>query len=343
MHFGCRTAIKPARPVKCSFGWEDDGMGRTADWYRNFARAEASGQSAIYEDWASGVAVDFDVLNLLHELPLAKRQPNLIFATSRLLGAPEAGYAMFRLWLQAEWPRVAAEARVRSTQTNEPGRCAALLPLLARLPQPLALLEVGASAGLCLYPDRYSYSYNGGPPLDPADGRSTVLLNSATTGEVPLPTRLPEIVWRAGIDLAPLDVRNRDDSVWLQTLVWPEQRERLARIRSAMAIVAADPPRIVKGDAVDSLAELAAEAPVGATLVVVTSGTLVYLSRVDRERFADTVRATGAHWMSYEGTAVIAEVERRLPAPPREGLFALAENGHPVAFAAPHGQSVHWI
>ena len=43
---------------------------------------------------------------------------------------------------------------VRSTQTNEAGRCAALLPVLALLPQPLALLEVGTSAGLCLFPDR---------------------------------------------------------------------------------------------------------------------------------------------------------------------------------------------
>ena len=44
----------------------------------------------------------------------------------------------------------------RRTQTNEPARCALLLPLLAALPQPLALLEVGASAGLCLLPDRYA-------------------------------------------------------------------------------------------------------------------------------------------------------------------------------------------
>jgi hypothetical protein len=318
-------------------------MGRTADWYRNFARAEAHGQSAIYEDWASGVAVDLDVLRLLHELPLAKRQPNLIFAVSRLLGAPEAPYAMFRLWLQAQWPRVAAEARVRSTQTNEPGRCAALLPLLARLPQPIALLEVGASAGLCLVPDRYSYSYNGATALDPAAGPSTVALATETTGDVPLPTRLPDIVWRAGIDLAPLDVRNREDSTWLQTLVWPEQQQRLNRIHGAMAIVCADPPRIVRGDAVDGLSELAAQTPAGATLVVVNSGTLVYLSRVDRERFADTVRSTGAHWISYEGPAVVAEVAHRLPEPAREGLFVLAENGHPVAFAAPHGQSIHWI
>ena len=49
----------------------------------------------------------------------------------------------------------------RSTQTNEHGRCAALLPVLAGLPEPLALLEVGASAGLCLLPDFYAYDMVG--------------------------------------------------------------------------------------------------------------------------------------------------------------------------------------
>ena len=34
-----------------------------------------------------------------------------------------------------------------------------LLPVLAQLPQPLALLEVGASAGLCLMLDSYGYDY----------------------------------------------------------------------------------------------------------------------------------------------------------------------------------------
>ena len=60
----------------------------------------------------------------------------------------------------------------RRTQTNEPARCALMLPLLAALPQPLALLEVGASAGLCLLPDRYGYDYDGPAPrrrlADPA-------------------------------------------------------------------------------------------------------------------------------------------------------------------------------
>ena len=133
------------------------------------------------------------------------------------------------------------EVATRLNQTNEPGRCASLMPTLAALPGPLALLEIGASGGLCLYPDRYSYLYDNTTRIDPADGPSTVLLHcttnsSATNGQVPLPQQLPDVVWRAGIDLAPLDVTDPDDRRWLETLAWPEEHDRRERIRSAVDI-----------------------------------------------------------------------------------------------------------
>ena len=166
-------------------------MGRTADWYSNFSR-EAHGQSQVYEDWAIGVAEDAAILRLLHELPLAKRQPNLIFAVSRLLGAPEGAYGPFRSWLLEHWPRVRDQALHRSTQTNEPGRCAAVLPLLARLPGPLALLEVGASAGLCLYPDRYSYRYDCGGSTEPGVGPQHGAVDLRDQPSRPHPRRLSD-------------------------------------------------------------------------------------------------------------------------------------------------------
>ena len=73
--------------------------------------------------------------------------------------------------------------RERRTQTNEPRRCATLLPALAQLDGPLALLEVGASAGLCLYPDRYSYRYDGGDVL--GDGARGVRLRDVRRGSGP--------------------------------------------------------------------------------------------------------------------------------------------------------------
>jgi hypothetical protein len=274
------------------------------------------------------------VLDRLRTLPRPKQQPNLIFAVSRLLGAPETGFSEFTTWLLANWDDVDREARVRSTQTNEPRRCAVLLPYLAEIDGPIALLEVGASAGLCLYPDRYSYRYNGGEVL----GESAVLLESSLRG-IAVPTTLPDIVWRGGIDLNPLALDNADDMHWLETLVWPEQHERRARIRAAVEIARAEPPTMVRGDAVEQLAGLVEHVPDAATLVIFHSGVLVYLSRDARAAFVETVTALPATWISNEAQGAVPGIqpEGTQPGP----LFALAVDGQLRAFTGPHGQSAY--
>jgi hypothetical protein len=316
----------------------------TAEWYSRFARLEARGQSPIYEELASGVALDPELLALIDELPRLRRQPNLVLACSRLLGAPVDTFAAWREWVIAHWPAVQAEASVRLTQTNEARRCTALLPVLASIEGPIALLEVGASAGLCLYPDRYSYRFDG-VPLDPVAGPSAVVLEASTNA--PPPTRMPDIVWRAGIDLKPLDVSDADDARWLETLIWPEQHERLARLRGAMDIVRADPPLMVRGDATSSLAELAASAPAGATLVVVSSGVLVYLVRAEREAFATALRSLDARWLSLEAAALFPalaeQVTQATGLESLDGRFALALDDRALALVGPHGQFVEWF
>ena len=139
----------------------------------------------------------------------------------------------------------------RATQTNEPARCAALLPVLARLDGPLALVEVGASAGLCLYPDKYSYEYDGRQ----VGARSPVHLASTTTGDMPLPDRLPHVVARVGIDLNPLDPADRDDRSWLRALVWPGPlaEDRLRRLDAAAELAGREPARMLRGDLMDRL------------------------------------------------------------------------------------------
>ncbi|MBK4348222.1 DUF2332 domain-containing protein [Lacisediminihabitans changchengi] len=312
------------------------------EWYTSFGEGEARGQSAVYEEWALGVAGDPGIQALLMTMPLQKRQPNLIFATSRLLGAPVGAYGPFRDWLVENFAAVAAEAEHRMTQTNEARRCASLLPALALIDGPIALLEVGASAGLCLYPDRYAYSYDDGPVL----GDSRLVLESSTTGAVPIPEALPEIVWRAGVDLHPLDVLDPDDMRWLETLVWPEQHDRRERLLAAIEIAQTDPPHLVAGDAVTAVAALAAEAPDDATLVIITSGVLVYLTAAERTRFAEQVRALDARWISLEGRGALPDVESRLPEVAPAGMagrFVLALDEHPLAFTGPHGQTLDWF
>lgn len=256
----------------------------TADIYRLFGEVEAD-TSPLYREWALGVADDPEVIALIDELPPRKRQVNLVFAAARYLTVPWGSYSVFREWMLANWPRVRAVAETHATQTNEAGRCALLLPLLARIPGPLALLEVGTSAGLCLYPERYSYRYGGGSTIDPTDGPSAVVLDCAISGPVPVPDHLPQVVWRAGVDLNPLDVRSADDVAWLDALIWPEHDDRRARLNTAVQIARADPPQIVRGDLNEALPALAASAPADATLVVFHTAVLAYLVEAERKRF----------------------------------------------------------
>jgi hypothetical protein len=321
----------------------------TAALYAQFAGSQAlNGGSPIYRDWACGVAEDREVCALLDALPEPKRQPNLLFAAARLAGAPSGGWVEVRPWLLAAWPDVEREMRARSTQTNEPRRCATLLPTLAAIDGPIALIEVGASAGLCLYPDRYSYAYTSPDGartrLDPADGPSEVLLPCAIDG--PVPARMPDVVWRAGIDLNPLDVRDPADLAWLEALVWPEHADRIETLRAAARVVAGDPPRLVTGDLLEALPDLVAAAPADATLVVLHSAVLVYLTAAEKAAFAATMadlrRTRGAVWLSNEGWTILPDVAARLP----EGLspqFILARDGEPVALTDPHGRSVRLL
>lgn len=343
----------------------------TADWYRHFGTVDAPGNSACYAEWSLGVADDPELIRRIEEWPHNKRQPLLMLAAARFLGAAISPYPEFREFLNSRWEDVSRIVLSRSTQTNEAGRCTVLLPSLARIAaaedRPLALIEVGASAGLTLFPDRYGYEYDGAPaagsdagspgavarlaPAGAAAG-SYPVLRCAVTGPVPLPDRLPAVAWRAGIDLNPLDIRDPEDVAWLEALIWPEQDFRRKRLRQAITVAQADPPQLIAGDLNEQLVALAGQAPPDAALVVFHSAVMAYLDAGNRERFRDTIALLaadrGCHWISNEGQTVILQADGSSVVPEMDearlrGRFLLLEDGVPVAIAGPHGQSLEWL
>ena len=149
-------------------------------------------------------------------------------------------------------------------------------------------------------------------------------------------------MWRAGLDINPLNVSDDDDLRWLEALVWPEQEHRRERLRAAAAIARAEPPHLVRGDLLDDLPALAAQAPAGATLVVFHSSTVTYVPDRVRTAFVDLVAGLPGHWVSNEGRRVLPGVTPDVEPPPGlPGLLAL--DGRPLAFTAGHGQALHWF
>src|SRR5690348_9366800 len=193
-------------------------MTRLAERYHRFALEEARGRSPLYELLALGVADDPAVQGVLERVSPDEQQPNLLLAAVAFLGGFQFDYPAFRRFVLEHADAVVQVLESRRTQTNEVGRCAVLLPLLAGLPGPLALLEVGASAGLCLLPDRYAYDYDG-HRVDPVErvGAEPPVFGCRASPATPLPSRGLDVVWRAGLDLEPVDLD--DDSVaWLEAL-----------------------------------------------------------------------------------------------------------------------------
>jgi hypothetical protein len=320
----------------------DDERTAVAERYARFARDEAPGRSDLYATWAAGVAADDEVQATLAMLPAARRQPPLVFAVSRMLGAPELGYGLWRAWVSEHADELIAETSRRSLQTNEPQRCAALLPALSLIDGPIALLEIGASAGLCLYPDRYSYRYRGGPALDPPGGASPVVLSCELRGTHPPRLRLPDIVWRAGVDLTPLNPRDAGDRRFLSSLVWPGEAGRAERITAALDIAATEPAPILAGDATepDTLAAAIAAAPPDAVLVITTPGVLPHIPRDGRERLLTAIAAAPARWVSIDPPAL--HDRWNPPVDATWGGFVLGLDGRPLAAVDPLGAFVEW-
>lgn len=310
-----------------------------AERYRAFARLEARGRSRPYQVLAEAVAGDAAILAFLSDLSRAKQQPNLLFAAARYLLGEPADIEALRDLVAARPGELRDVMLARRTQTNEAARCATLLPALAMVPGPLALLEVGASAGLTLLADRYSYDY-GGHTITGTDPLAPVL-GCEPRGPVPLPGRVPEIVWRAGLDLNPLDVTSDDDVRWLSCLIWPDETGREERLAAAIATARRDPPTLLRGDLTTDVARVAATAPPGATLVIYHSSVLAYVDEPGRRAFADAVRALGAVWISNEAPGLVPVGAKT---PREDGTCALVRDGRTTLAATdPHGTWLRWL
>ena len=318
--------------------------------YRQFADMECKGYSDVYYGLALAVSEDDEVVGFIAGMPVV--QPNLFLASVQLLtgpdGMPRTGSEL-RAFLKRRGGEVGDVMRSRRTQTNEVGRCAVLFPALPS--GPLALVEVGASAGLCLLLDQFHYEL-GSTAIGEAS--SPVHLRCAVAGPVPLPAAVPQIVWRRGLDANPINVHDDDAIRWLLACVWPDHRERRRRLEGAIDLARAKPPAVSAGDLVEDLPAVLAEVPDDAQLVVFHSAVLNYVSPDRRQAFADTLAIASKRrdivWLSNEAPGVIREVAASAPSL-SEFRFLLGRtqftNGHRrdllLALAHPHGAELTWL
>jgi len=290
--------------------------------------------SELYSRLALHVADDAALIGLAAEVPFGQIPMNMLFGAVQYLllhdpSPPLAAWypslggdqdlsgveAAFSTFVAEHRDQIAAIVKTRRVQTNEVARCSFLLPAYnvvnAMTGRPLALIEVGTSAGLNQNVDRYGYRY------DSAEGAVTVGPGSAVqlicdAGEtVPRSARsIPRIAWRTGLDLHPVNVADPDQALWLRALVWPDQVERHRRLAAAIDVAVRYPPVLVAGDLSALLPDLIDSAPADAAVVVQHSFVLNQIERSDRDRFFDTLDTLAESRSIYRVAAEWLEPDR---------------------------------
>jgi hypothetical protein len=294
-----------------------------SNWFAGFAEYAPSD---LYRALAKDVLGAPDVMELLLVADEPQQLPMLLFAAVHHEVLARGGeYPQtsedFIAFCREHAATLKSVMRGRATQTNEVGRCAYLWPALSAASdgRPLALVEVGASAGLNLNLDRYFYDFGEGRTAGEPESRVR-LAPEVREGDPPID--LPAIASRIGIDLAPAP-----DPDWLRACVFADQPERLARLDAALAIGREHPPNLIQGDAVDLLPEVLAEIPDDVQPVVFHTAVWFYLSEDQQQKLTEL-------------TSSVTHVTAEIGTP--EGAFVLAIDGRDVGSAHPHGRWINW-
>lgn len=234
----------------------------------------------------------------------------------------------------------------RPPQTNEVGRAAPLVGALWHLqalrPLPVRLLEIGASGGLNLLADRFRFeSANGGT----GPTGSPVVFRDAWHGAMPPVGPLLEVVDRLGCDRDPVDASTDEGALTLSSYVWPDQRERLARLRGALALARETPVVVVRSSAAEFLADLAPTP--GAWTVLWHSVMWQYLEESERTAVLGHLERAGAEADDGAPVARVAFEPRRLGPGADLGFYVTVRTwpGGPartLGQAPAHGLPVEW-
>ena len=303
-----------------------------AEIFRHFAELECPGMSPLYEILSWNVANAPEILAIAAQRRAGQPVSNLFFAAVHALlieepshplasfypdlasgRSPSGGpFPAFRSFCLERRDRIVEMISVRRVQTNVVRRCALLLPAFLRAISnwngaPVVLVEVGASAGLNLFWDRYGYDYGGGVRW--GDLMSPVQLTTTSLGDTrpPVPAREINVTGRVGIDLNPVDVSDNDAVSWLQALVWPERRDEAELLQRAIELARTTPPRLIAGDALDVLPEVLDSLPTDMVPLIFHSHTLNQFPTEARERFGELVN----HYGSQRDLALISLESRQ--------------------------------
>jgi hypothetical protein len=333
--------------------------------FERFARRECH-VSPLYKRLSLRIADDPELLAIAAQAKSGQPVPNLFLGAVHFLllrgvqhplahfypslpptaASSAEPYPSFRAFCLEYRHEILELISSRLVQTNEVRRCGCLLPAFTHVAQqaggrPLAMVEIGASAGLNLLWDRYGYDYGIGRRY--GNPRSPVLIVCGLRSgqHLPLPDVWPVVRMRVGLDLNPIDVRDPDAALWLRALVWPDEVGRAELLQQAVQVAQQDPPRLLAGDALDILPEVLATIPPDQAVCVFHTHTINQFPPEARARLS-MLLAKHAFGRKLYRVAIewLGETHPRLE-------FISYEDGveteHLLAYCGSHGEWLEWL
>lgn len=230
-------------------------------------------------------------------------------------------------------------------QTNEVGRAVPLVCGLGYIQQrfglPLRLLELGASAGLLSRSPWYRVD-TGSAACGPLDSPVQLGPEWFTKAPAQLPASL-DIADQAAADLSPIDVAPPGGRLAIQSFVWPDQLERIERLRAALTVADEHPLHVERADAGAWLSRHVEEhLPAHTATVVFHTIVWQYLPATTRDHLRRTLAAASVHatvqnplcWLRME-PATPTHADLRLTVWPSGEELHLADVGY-------HGSGLDW-
>lgn len=283
-------------------------------------------------------------MGAVHRLVLEGRAPGLARFYPSVGGTVDFSevWEAFRVVLQEHTDSLRRLIE-QPVQTNEVGRCGSLLGgfglTAERTGLPLRLLEIGSSAGLNLRWDEYRYEWPGGSWGNAA---SRVRLENVFVDNAPfLPSRI-NVIERGGCDPAPVDITADSGRITLLSYIWPDQLDRMHRLKAAIEIARALPCVIEKMHGAEWLKGRLRNSFVGAATIVFHSAVWQYISEPEQHQIVTIIEDAGKSaskdapvaWLRMESVNKRFEIRLRIYPGFEEQV---------IATSRAHAPSVLWL
>lgn len=292
---------------------------KISNLFRNFSVRECKGSSELYEYLAMKISEDDELLELASYAKPEQPVPNLLFGAVHYLllkgndhplknyyasvtqnAEKNMGDALqhFKDFCKNHQNEIISMLQTKLVQTNEVRRCAYLYPsfcyIYDKVRKPLALIEIGTSAGLQLFWDQYRYSYGTEEVYGNKDAKVHLQCEMKGEGTPVLLQESPPVTERIGLDLHVNDLRDEEDYFWLRSLIWPEHEERLQLFDRAAAYVKEQSFTLMEGDGVSLLPEVAKSIPKDAVICIFHTHVANQIPEHIKHTLVEQVKAIGA-------------------------------------------------